>query len=343
MKRITFQVDDSFADELTRYCLTKGTSKKDLITNLLKTEMMLDESSKLNNNLINKENYNRLFKCEMENATSWKLRERICVNNIINQHFFKDKTLQEVHNDIQNRKIKNLQIDSALLDHIYYVNFQEKHMNTIGYLYGIMSFPYKKFEDILLILDKWSSSYWDIYIINPILMKYNATIGLFITPVKEEIISQYNSFIESLTGYKLFYTPTYKNTLPIVKNTTKYEYSEWRDSLIDKDYPEMSKKIIDFWNNNEEVKCPELENHYFEYMHNLDYINVDVLSIIIKGKNIELTDLETGWSTGKCQSIGFDIKAFKCIDVDNKMIELTDEQLKNFKKGKFELKINNLA
>lgn len=352
MKRITFEVEDTFAKKFSDYCLKNNKSKKSAIMDLLVKEM---DNGRMEQYIVNKnkynyiqymndENYKRLSKLKIEDKEPWDMRNNLPVNKNINKYFENDETLSSFIDFLNQSKNKELSIPYGLLDHHYYVKFNNKDINyNFGHLYGIMTFPYMNFEILGEIISSWDTNFWNLYIINPTLMKYQegSGIGLFITPISYYLeISEYNGFFKSLTGYELFYLWTDSDKVnPITQDKEVWDISDWLERLNDKDFPKMYKKIVQFWFDNEEIKCHSLETSYFQFTHKMPYDIPSLLMLTLKGPDFEMVNTRTGWTTGKCNEIMFDLKAFKCIDVDRKEVKFTDEMIEDFKEGNFEFKM----
>lgn len=352
LKRITFEIDDLFAKKFSDYCEESNISKKSAIVNLLLKEMdtgMMKQYINTNTNenpidFINEKNYERLYNLKMENDEPWDMNEYLDVNEKINYYFEKDETLTSILFFANESKIEDLSFPNGLLDHYYHVKFNNKDMNyDFEHLSGVISFPYTTFEELGEIISSWNTKFWKLYIINPALMKYaEGSLGLFITPMSFEIaIADYNGLFETLTGYKLFYLWADKDSIkPIMQNKELKDDSEWFESLTDEEFPKMHRKIVKFWyDNKEKIKCFSLENSYFQFTHKMQHDLPPLMSLTLQGSDFEMFDTITGWTTGKCNRIEFDLKSFKCIYVDRREIVFTDRMLKNFKDGNFELKM----
>lgn len=354
MKRITFEVNDSFAKKFSDYCAENNKTKKSAIMDLLAKEMdknMMNQYFKLNNSIynsvhsMNSENYERLSKLKIEDSEPWNMRSNLPVNKSINKYFESDETLSSLIDFLNQSKNKELSIPYELLDHYYYVKFSNNDVNyDFEHLYGIMTFPYMNFKRLEEVIYSWDTDFWNLFIINPALMKYQKGqgLGLFITPMDYwGVIEEYNGFFETLTGYELFYLWTDIDEIkPIIRNIEPYDISDWFKILKDDDFPNMHKKIVKFWyKNKEKIKCNALENSYFQFTHKMPYDIPPLLILTLKGADFEMIDKKTGWRTGKCNKIEFDLKSFKCIYVDQKEVVFTEEMLKNFKEGSFELRM----
>ena len=351
MKRITFEVDDLFAKKFSHYCIENNTSKKSAIINLLIEKMEnrgmeqffnLNESVKGHIDFMNEENYKRLSKLKIDDKESWDMRHNLPVNRNINDYFERDETLISMIYFLNESKNKEVSIPRQLLDHDYYMRFNKKDIDYyFEPLYGIMTFPYISFNGLEELISSWSTKFWNLFIINPALMNYadGNALGLFITPLKPDLITEINGFFETLTGYKLFYLWTNDEEIkPILRNKNSLDISIWFDRLTNDEFPQMYKKIIKFWFDNEEIKCYSLKNSYFQFTHKMPY-NIPFLDgITLEGPDFEMKDTITGWTSGNCNKIEFDLKAFHCIYVDGREVLFTEEMLENFKNGEFELK-----
>lgn len=353
LKRITFEVEDLFAEKFSEYCVEKNISKKLAIINLLLKEMnkdcMMEQYSNINYEnryigFMNEENYERLNKIKMEDKRSWMMRKNLFANKNINHYFEKDETLSSLIELSNLAKIEDLSIPHELLDHYYFTKFNNKDMNyDFEHFYGVVSFPYMDFEELGEIISSWNTKFWNLFIINPALMKYvEGSLGLFLTPINFDIsIAEYNGVFKTLTGYPLFYLWTNEKEIePIRQDKKPVAIHKWFESLTDKEFPKMYKKIVKFWcDNKEKIKCYALETSYFQFTHKMPHEYPPLMLLTLEGDNFEMFNTKTKWSTGICHKLGFDLETFNCIYVNDKEIVFTKEMLNDFKDGNFELKM----
>lgn len=361
MKRISFEADDSFAENFFKYCEENNMTKKSAIMNLIKKELnkkcMMEQYAYIVSNenymgFINEENYKRLSKIKIKDNENWEWKKDLpdfekvyySVNERINYYFEEDSTLASLIEFSKLSKIEDLSIPHELLDHYHYMKFNNKDMKyDFDHLYGIMTFPYMDFERLSEIISSWNTKFWNLFIINPALMKYvEGSLGLFITPINSDIsISEYNGVFKTLTGYNLFYLWTNEKKIePIRQNKKIEDISKWFESLTDAEFPKMYKKIVRFWfDNKEKIECYALENSYFQFTHKMPHEYPPLIVLTLEGDDFEMFDTKSGWSTGKCNKLGFDLETFNCIYVNDEEIVFTKEMLQDFKDGTFELKI----
>lgn len=353
MKRITIEAEEEFVNEFSKYCIENKISKKKLITQLINKEILNKGKMKQYNGIItnryrpfmNKENYERLCKLEIENNDEWNMQHNLEVNTTINTHFTTNDTLKDLL--ISDNKPKELKIPYGLLDHNYYMkfNYNKEDYKFENQVYGIMTFPYIDFEDLKDIINTWNTEFWNIYIINPMLMRYNEgqTLGLFITPVHEEAIEIVNGFFLGETGYKLFYYWTDKKINPITKDNSKVDINQWFKIFTDDKYPLMAQNIVKFWyENKDKLEYNSMRRCYFEFTHKLPSYFPSILNTTFnakKGYKIEMINTKTKKTIGKCKQLEFDIKAFNCVYMDHKVINFDKEMMKDFEDGNYEIKI----
>lgn len=295
---------------------------------------------------INEANYNILSNLTIEDEKPWNMRNNLKVNSNINNYFKRDKTLESLINIFNEKKYEEFKIADGLLDHDYCVRFKcnKKDYYNFKHIYGILTFPYMSFETLKDIISSWGTEFWNLYIINPALMKYaEGSLGLFITPKYNGYLQEINGISETLTGYELFYLWTDDSEInPIIQNKEPDDINIWLENLSDPNFPIMYKKIVNFWFNNKEkgITSESLESSYFEFNHKMPYYPPSLMGITLKGIDFELFNPSTGWTTGKCNELSFDLASFNCIYVDHNEIVFTDKMIDEFKNGDFELKIS---
>lgn len=296
---------------------------------------------------MNQKNYERLRKLEIENKEKWYSNLNLEVNQIINYTFKIDEILEDLFTPSNNNNLKELKLPKELLNSEYFIkfNYSKDDYEFTKQVYGLITFPYINFEDLKKIINSWNTEFWNIYIINPQLMKYkqNKTLGLFITPIRQEAIGIINGYFLAETGYKLFYYWTDKEINPIKKDNIELNKTQWFKLINDNQYPIMTNNIVNFWyDNKDKLEYNPLQKSYFEFTHKIPTYFPPIMKSKFISKdnyNIELINTRTKKSLGKCEEIEFDIINFNCIYMDNKILEFDEEMLKDFEEGNYKLKI----
>lgn len=306
---------------------------------------------------INANEYNRLFHEEMNNKTSWNLIDYIHVDTFINDIFDENKFLHAIVFDREYEILKNdsspqpsnsnkfLENIGRYLDHKCAISFKNNisQIEMPEVISGIISFPYIAWEDIEDYILKIPKG-WKVFVVNPILMRYEeGSIGLFLTPKyrKNYFIGECNSFIQSHTGYHLFFEYTRKAHIPKI-------HFDKPELTLERYVEEMKKignnkglsKLLDFWANNDCVKVSSLEHSFKDYMDNLPFPvwhDIDFKEI----KSItpfKLVQEETEEILGTFHKFALD-KSFKLAYTNNGVLKLTDKQIDDLIEGKYDFKL----
>lgn len=216
-------------------------------------------------------------------------------------------------------------------------------INYADTIRGIITFPYfNGWEEIKNWIDKVPEDNYSVYIINPILLFYGlGTVGLFLTPKFSNgaVIELCNRYIIGLTGYPLFLTFSMEDKVDEIKYVDLelskenyinelYELSDENKSLL---------KMLNFWNENEDVSIPYIEESYEYYLDVQPYLAYDEINFlkIISKKPFKLVHEDTNQILGLFKEFSLD-KVFKVIDTDNGEFKLTDEQLNDLLEGKYD-------
>ena len=297
---------------------------------------------------INKNEYERLFNEEIDNQTSWIFKSNLCVNSFINDLFEENKFLYRLFSDSDYTILNHHDIINYLKNHFdyyYAVSLKNNVSKTDApeVISGIMDFSYISWDKIKEIIDKLPGG-WVVFIINPILMRYEkGSIGLFFTPKYKDnyYIEECNNFIKSRTGYPLFLEYVEKDTIE------KIEFDK-PELTIEKYVLEMKKycqnkglnKLLDFWQYNECVNIDAFEDSFNDFKDNIPYSIWDDINFkdIKSTIPFELIHEETGEVLGHYNRFCLD-KSFKLADVDDGVLKLTDSQINDLIEGKYDFKL----
>ncbi|WP_296890602.1 hypothetical protein [uncultured Methanobrevibacter sp.] len=297
---------------------------------------------------INKNEYERLFNEEIDNQTSWIFKSNLCVNSFINDLFEENKFLYRLFSDSDYTILNHQDVINYLKNHFDYycaVSLKNNVSKTEApeVISGIMDFSYISWDKIKEIIDKLPGG-WVVFIINPILMRYEkGSIGLFLIPKYKDnyYIGECNNFIKSRTGYPLFLEYVKKDTIE------KIEFDK-PELTIEKYVLEMKKycqnkglnKLLDFWQYNECVNIDAFEDSFNDFKDNLPYSIWDDINFkdIKSTIPFELIPEETGEVLGPYNRFCLD-KSFKLADVDDGVLKLTDSQINDLIEGKYDFKL----
>lgn len=238
-----------------------------------------------------------------------------------------------------------MKIPNEFLDHYYTISLKKGSYTEFGsHLNGIMTFPYMSITDFER-LEEELGEFWEVYIINPLLMQYSRTLGIFITPklvhgFSNVYIDEVNNYIQGKTGYKLFFKYSYGECDEITPINWKPSFEEFRKCWKGGDYPLMFDKLINFWYENAEVSCEEFDRTYKRYSDNLSFgfgdgINFKTLESV---NPFKLINTRTGWSSAELYKLSFDLH-FNLAYTSAGEINFTEEDFNDLKEGNFELKL----
>ena len=299
---------------------------------------------------INENEYNRLFNEEIDNKTSWKFKNNLYVNSVINDVFEENKFLHAIVFDSEYNILKNYSnkgfLDGVIpFDHYYSVSFKEKvsRIEQPEVITGIMNFPDIQWSTINEIISELPIE-WEILIINPILMRYTeGSIGLFVTPRYGDnlFIDECNSFIKLRTGYPLFLEYTNKEYVPEIKfNKPELTLESYVEDMKKYGKNKGLSKLLDFWANNDCVSVSSFEYSFRDYMDNLPFsVGDDINFKKIKSYTpFKLIHEETGETLGPFHKFALD-KSFKLADTNNGVLKLSDNQINDLIKGKYDFKL----
>ncbi|MBQ6220102.1 MAG: hypothetical protein IJH63_10195 [Methanobrevibacter sp.] len=313
-------------------------------------------------NFINEIEFEKLHDKELtSDHEPWKLRNNLHVHKIINKLFDENKLLRLIcFNEYQHlegvgKPLMDLEISKLPekypdLDHNYSVLLN----HTIGkfqYHYlinGIFNFPYVTFDRAVTILSELGDL-WEGYIINPYLMRYNNAVGMYyqlnITHIND-YINDINGYVKKHTGYDLFYKATHDTIEEIVEeypvltkknfvklHTHKEPFSEYSNHHIGWN------KLLQFWGENNDVKCKELDNYFEYYMENMGYTIWGVdwnLKTIDSARKFILYNPVNNDKLGPFNHMELDL-SFNCIYTGGmNELTLTDEQVNDLRNGGYD-------
>ena len=300
---------------------------------------------------INENEYNRLFNEKIGNETSWKFRNNLYVNSFINDIFEENKFLYAIIFDEEYDILKNNSDNKFLdglgkyFDHFYAVSLKENvsRIEQPEVITGIMDFPYIEWNSINPFINKLPDG-WKIFIINPILMRYEKnTVGLFLTPkyADDLFIDDCNSFIKLKTGYPLFLEYTTKENVPeILFHKPELTLESYVEDMKKYGKNKGLSKLLDFWADNDCVKVRSFEYSFRDYLENLPFSvwNSIDLKEIKSYVPFELVHEETGEILGPFNKFNLD-KSFKLADTNNGVMQLNDSQIEDLIEGNYDFKL----
>lgn len=204
-----------------------------------------------------------------------------------------------------------------------------------------MDFPYIEWNTISRIITKLPDG-WEIFIINPILMRYDKSIGLFLTPkyADDIFIDECNSFIQLKTGYPLFLKYSKKEFVPkILFKKPELTLESYVEEMKKYGKNKGLDKLLDFWANNDCVKVYSFEYSFKDYKDNLPFsVWHDINFKEIKSyTQFNLVHEETGEILGPFHKFILD-KSFKLADTNNGVLKLSDSQINDLIEGKYDFK-----
>ena len=179
------------------------------------------------------------------------------------------------------------------------------------------------------------------FILNPILIRYDSTIGLFLTPkyANDYHINECSEFVKLKTWYPLFLKYNSDPEIKIVYEKPDLSLKNYLNEM--KKYANGGlSKLLDFWADNDCVSVNSFEVSFGDYMDNLSYNTWEDINFkdIISTIPFEIINENTGESLGVFKRFNLD-KTFKLADVDYGILKLTDEELNNLLDGKYDFKL----
>ena len=299
---------------------------------------------------INENEYNRLFNEEIDNETSWKFKNNLFINSVINDVFEENKFLHAIVFDSEYDILKNYSnkgfLDGLIhFDHYYSVSFKENvsRIEQPEVITGIMNFPYIQWSTINEIINELPIE-WEILIINPVLMRYaEGSVGLFITPIYADnlFIDECNSFIRLKTGYPLFLEYSNNEFVPkILFDKPELTLESYVEDMKKYGKNKGLSKLLDFWANNDCVIVSSFEYSFKDYMENLPFSVWESIDLkeIKSYVPFELVHEETGEILGPFNKFNLD-KIFKLADTDNGVLQLNDSQIEDLIEGNYDFKL----
>ena len=307
---------------------------------------------------INEKEYKRLFNEKMSNPSTWIFRSNLCVESFINDIFIENKFLfrivfDEEYNILKNENNQNFDNSKKFIynynagdfDHYYAVSFKNNisQIDMPETISGIMNFPYMTWDGVSDFISKVPQG-WVVFIINPILMRYDeGSIGIFLTPIFEDnhYMEECNDFIKSRTGYDLFLDYVKRDEVEeIVFNKPDLSLERYVDELKKFGKNKGLSKLLDFWHDNDCVIVESFEYGFNDYKDNLPFsvwhdINFKQIKSIIP---FELIHEETCEVLGPFNKFALD-KSFKLADTEKGVLQLSDSQINDLIEGKYDFKL----
>lgn len=314
---------------------------------------------------INEKEYGKLknelkrLQWEKNIMVPWDIRENLNVHPIINKIFSYNDDFRDFAGNLDFVKTKELRfqcinedfdklfkIPGMFKDHNYWIKHNTHIEKIVGNFTAFISFPYINFE-IFEREAKELGLFWDIYIVNPLLMSYSSAIGVFISlkGVSEYAVNDLNGYVEGKTGYPLLFKYTKEDCDEIKYREHNHSFEEFKKRSIhdNYEYKIMLEKMYDFWHNNDNVSWESLENSYHKYWKNVSFWVINSINIgrLKCADGFRLVNTRTGQSSSVLKELEFDL-AFDCY-YDGRFlsseVKLSEEDLKDLKEGNFELQI----
>ena len=275
----------------------------------------------------------------------WCLDENIVIDEFVNGIFEENKFFYELF-FYSNFTILNYdsEISNIPFNHEKVIKLKSNvyPILDVETLTGIVDFLYIDFNIIEKYVDEIPNN-WSLFIINPILMKYNqsGTIGLFLTPKYEDnFIEECNNFIKLHTGYSLFLKYSIDLNIPKI-------LFEKADLSLKNFVEEMKKtsnkgldKLLDFWANNDCVSVSSFEYRFEDYKNKLFYTYMEDINLkdIISTVPFEIIHEVTGEKLGVLKQFNLD-KVFNLAYVDYGVLKLSNCQINDLIDGKYDFKL----
>lgn len=305
---------------------------------------------------INSYEYHRLFEKNIANPVSWNIRNNLCVNSFINDIFDENMFIWRMVFDNEYDVLKNEnhpknrldankcigKLELSDFDHDYGVSFKKgiSQIDAPEIITGIMNFPYKSWNWISDFISRVPDG-WEVFIINPILMRYaEGSIGLFLTPsyCKNAYIDECNGFIQSRTGYELFFRYSDEENVPEIHfNKPDLSLENYVRFMKKCGKNKGLSKLLDFWADNDCINVDSFESSFRDYQDNLPHliwhdINFKEIKSTVP---FNLVHKETGELLGPFYKFSLD-KSFKLADTDNGVLELSQKQVDDLIEGKYD-------
>ena len=299
---------------------------------------------------INENEYIRLYNQKIDKETFWKFKSDLSVNLFINDFFDENKFLHSIIFDTQYNILKN-NSDNWFLDGLgkyfddsFSVSFKEnvsliEHPEVIT---GIITFPCIQWSTIDEVIHEIPDE-WEIFIINPILMRYSkGSVGLFLTPKYGDdfFIDECNSFIRLKTGYPLFLDYSTKESVPEIHFfKAEFTLEGYVEDMKKYGKNKGLSKLLDFWINNECVSVVSFEYNFIDYKENLPFLvwhSIDFKDIR-SHVPFELVHEETGEILGPFLKFNLDIE-FKLTETDKGVLSLSQNQVDDLAEGKYDFR-----
>lgn len=244
-------------------------------------------------------------------------------------------------------------IPGSIRDHSKWIKFDEDKYPSFAFVQGLVSFPYRSLDNEYFLQDLTEvGENWEVWIINPKLLRYSGATGLFFTPKLYEggiysrkagniHVVDLNSYFEIRTGYPLFYKFSIRDIEPI-EAEEKFDNSihgYYNEMMEWEDIREEVKPALKFWYDNYPlVENSVLDRYYnnFNKIGQLTSITMDLnktssskLFQLYIDDQLVLDDLK--W-------IEFDVNTFDCIYHNGGAYEVSEDEKDKLLSGDYELK-----
>lgn len=296
---------------------------------------------------INEKEYDRLFRKNIDDSVLWDLNEKVIIDSFVNSIFEVNKFLHDIF-FLQDYTILKYDFNTSSINFDHYKSIQLKsyvsNISDFETVTGIVNFTYVSWDEIYdYILDIPEN--WSLFIINPILMKYESgSIGIFLTPKYNNnfFIEECNYLIKSRTGYSLFLDYTNNSGIPKIIFDKPILSLESYLKEMKKTANKGLSKLLDFWAENDCVKVNSFEHGFDDYKDNLYYLTWEDIDLknITSSVSFEIVHEKTGKSLGCFKRFNLD-KTFNLAVTDKGVLKLSKSDLKDLLDGNFDFKLIN--
>ncbi len=283
------------------------------------------------------------------------INKRMYINKALNSLFERDPFIQRLifddsySNLIADKNDEGLigELDRFSFDHTFSIRLSSNvNVFAADTIRGIITFPYfHNWGHVKNWIDKVPLKSFSVYIINPLLIFYGlGTVGLFLTPkyYNGYYIELCNRYIICLTGYPLFLTFSCSEN---VEEINYWDLELSKNNFIEEVYERSGKdkavlKMLNFWKKNPEVSIHSIEDNFKDYMDAQPYPAYATIKFntIKSSKAFRLVHEDTQESLGNFKEF-FLNEILKAIHSDDEYFQLTDRQLEDILKGKYDFEI----
>ena len=148
-------------------------------------------------------------------------------------------------------------------------------------------------------------------------------------------------FIYQIKNYPLFLEYTNKEYVPEIKfNKPELTLESYVEDMKKYGKNKGLSKLLDFWANNDCVSVSSFEYSFRDYMDNLPFSVWDDINFkkIKSYTPFKLIHEETGEILGPFHKFALD-KSFKLANTNNGVLKLSDNQINDLIKGKYDFKL----